>query len=516
MSAVIQEISPAEPQYPTPDKVIGQKEHKPYPVDALPDVLRFAAREINDYVKCPFGITATNLLTMAATVSQGLAMVRRKRLLISPLSLFALIVSEPNERKSFDAGFTKTVPDKWVAEQLKRLKPDIQKHQADMMMWESQKRGINLRIQKQAKDGASEELAKSRDELERIIAAKPEPPIIPKLIYTDATHQALLDGLLRYPTGAVMTSEGGLFFGGAGMQNDSIMAAFSVYNEIWSNDAITIDRKGEGSMTVRDVALTINIAVQPEILEKFLKRTGGLARGSGFMARVLMCAPETTQGTRFEKDEPDEQGEPVDMPALMQLHDRLTELLNLQREHVTDSKRLKRTIIDLSPEAKTLLTKYYNAVEKEQGAGGELEFIRGEAGKSADNVSRIAGIFHIIEHGLDGEISADHMQRAVKVANWHLSESLRYMNDTDAPEPYKNATDLSKRLAAYCHKNKQFVVTQREIMNRCKPSSIKTVKELKPALDELLDANHIIEIKHEGRTITIAVNPRICAVHGIG
>ncbi len=513
MTAAIHEFSPAQPRYPEPKPIIGQQVAEPYPIDSLPDMMRNAVTEVQGYVQAPKALVACNAVAIASLATQGLAKVRRDRQLVSPLSLLVWIVAEPSERKSFAEEFFIQPVKSWVREQLAATKTKWDQYIADMDVWEASRKGIKLHIQKLAKDGDRAGLEKASENLRSLIEERPKRPLVPKLHYSDATIQAITDGLQKYPTGGILTSEGGAFFGGAGMYSDSIMGAMAVYNDLWTGSEIAIDRKGEGSVMLRDVALMMSISVQPEVLRKFISKTGTLARGSGFLARPLLAMPESTQGQRLYKSPP------ADFPALALLNDRIKELLSLQPAHVGEDGRLSRVTLELSEPAKAVWVRYYDASEKDQQIGGGCEFVRPEAGRSADNASRLAGIFHILEHGLEGEISRDNMVRACTIAQWHLGEAKRFLFASEMPEQFSNAEAISKRIAAYIRKRKEAnmpdwnIITRRDILRECKVAGVQKNETLNPIINELLEADHLLNRENEKRgKQVITVNPRLLEV----
>ena len=515
MSAVIHEFSPAQVRddYPQPQAILGQYDEKPYPLDALPDLMRDAVQEVQAYVQAPTALIACNALAVASLATQGLAKIRRDIQLVSPLSLYVFLISEPNERKTFSEGFFTAGVKAWEREQLAKYKPEYDKYQADLAAWQASCKGITLDIQKLAKNGETSEIDKRRKDLQDLAKDKPESPLVPRLIFMDTTYQSVADKLVKSLTSGILTSEGGAFFGGASFQADQIIGALSFYNEMWSGSSVAIDRKGEGSSLLSDVALMMNVAVQPEVLQKFLTRTGSLARGSGFLARPLLAMPDTTQGQRPYK-EPPANG----FPAVEQFNERIKTLLGLQPEHITERRRLKRTTLELSASAKAVWVRYYNATEQAQGVGGDAEFIRSEAGKSADNASRIAAIFHVIEHGLDGEVSRDNMVRGCKLAEWHLHEARRFLALTDTPTQFNQAEQLSKRMVAHCRKHKGKgedwnTLTARDVLRHCKVAGVQDTKTLNPVLTELMDAHHILGVKQVGNSRVIFVNPRLLEVN---
>ena len=185
MSAVIHEFSPAQVRddYPQPQAILGQYDEKPYPLDALPDLMRDAVQEVQAYVQAPTALIACNALAVASLATQGLAKIRRDVQLVSPLSLYVFLISEPNERKTFSEGFFTAGVKAWEREQLAKYKPEHDKYQADLAAWQASCKGITLDIQKLAKNGETSEIDKRRKDLQDLTKDKPESPLVPRLIF---------------------------------------------------------------------------------------------------------------------------------------------------------------------------------------------------------------------------------------------------------------------------------------------------------------------------------------------
>lgn len=84
---------------------------------------------------------------------------------------------------------------------------------------------------------------------------KPEPPKIPRLLYADATPEALAYGLAKqWPSGGVVSAEAGIVFGSHGMGKDSVMRNLGLLNQLWDGTSLTIDRRSTESFTVRRCA----------------------------------------------------------------------------------------------------------------------------------------------------------------------------------------------------------------------------------------------------------------------
>ena len=84
------------------------------------------------------------------------------------------------------------------------------------------------------------------------------------------------------------------------MKADNITRNVATLNKLWEGGSLSIKRRGvDGSFNVRNVRLSMGLAVQPSVIRDFYETNGEIARGSGFAARFLLAWPASTQGNRF-------------------------------------------------------------------------------------------------------------------------------------------------------------------------------------------------------------------------
>jgi len=93
-------------------------------------------------------------------------------------------------------------------------------------------------------------------------------------------------------------------------------------------------------------------------------------------------------------------------------------------------------------EAKLLWVELHNGIEAELRPGGDCETIKDVASKAAENIARLAALFHAFEHGLHGEIDRDTVRRAGKIIIWHLTEARRFFDGLSQPQELVDAIAL--------------------------------------------------------------------------
>lgn len=485
----------------TPEPLIGHSEAALYPLDELPEIIRGAVQEVNDFVQAPVAITACSALTAVSLVVQGHTDVKRADKLEGPCSISPLAVANSGERKTtVDGFFTKPIKF-WESEQRDAATPAIQEYNAAKRIWDATQSGLLTSIKDYAKAGKDTILLEQKMiDLEK---NEPKPPMVPRMIYGDATPEALAAGLATYPTAGVISSEAGIVFGGHAMGKDSSMRNMSMLNVLWDGDSFTIDRKTGPSFSLNGVRLTMGLAVQPEAIRSFLNDSKDLARGIGWLARFLIAWPESTQGNRPFKEAP------KDWPNLSKFHQRISALLEIPLPFNED-RRLEPAMLELSPDAKRIWVELHDDIEVELRPGHDMAETKDVASKTADNAARLAALFHVFERGLDGTINADCMQRAGIIATWHLYESRRFMEEMAVPLETSNAVKLDEWLLGYCRENRVGEIPRR-LVQQLGPGSIRGKANLDGAVNELIETGRARIVK-KGKRRIIQVNPALLEV----
>ena len=486
--------------WPEPLPLTAKIDPEPYPLDALPEMLRAAVEEVHAFTKAPIPLVASSALAALSLAVQVHADVKRAEKLQGPTGLFLLTVADSGERKSTCDGFFMQAIRDYEAEQAEAAKPLIKDHKAAMEAWEAKRSGIKEKIRQLSKEGkpAREQEVALRD-LEH---DKPQPPRVPRLIYGDATPEALKWSLAKgWPSGGVVSSEAGLVFGAHGMGKDSVMRNLATLNQLWDGVDIATERRTTESFTVRGARLTIALQVQEATLRSFFDRSGGLARGTGFLARFLLAWPESTQGYRPFTEPPES------WPALTRFNQRIAGILE-QDTPIDEDGALSPAVLPLATDTKTAWVIFHDAIEGELRSGGELHDVRDVASKTADNAARIATLFHIFEHGSGGAVGLAAFEGASRIAAWHLHEARRFYGELALPVEQADAERLDSWLLDYCRREKTTIVPRREVQRNVTPGHLRQKTALDVALAVLEEAGRA-RLVQDGRRKEIHINPAL-------
>jgi putative DNA primase/helicase len=283
------------------------------------------------------------------------------------------------------------------------------------------------------------------------------------------------------------------------MNRDSIMRNLSLLNILWDGGTLSIGRRTSESFTVRGARLTVALQVQEMTLRSFFERSGGLARGTGFLSRFLVAWPESTQGCRPFTEAP------PNWPHLAAFHRRIAALLN-QPVPMDDDGALSPALLTLTPDAKAAWVQFHDAIEGELISGGELYDVRDVASKCADNAARFAALFHVFA-GVGGAVGADAFESASRIAAWHLNEARRFFGELALPAELANAMRLDNWLIDYCRRERTHLVPIAKLQQGG-PNGLRDKATIATAMRELEEAGRAWLVQ-EGRRRYVRVNPAV-------
>ena len=484
--------------WPELQPLIAQIELQEYPLDALPDSVRCAVLEVAGFVKAPIPLIATSALAALSLSIQTYVDVQRAEKLDGPCGLFLLAIADSGERKSTSDGFfTRAIRD-YEAEQREAAKPLIKAYKSSCEVWEAQRGGLKEKIKQLAKEGkpSTAQVQQLRD----LDADEPIAPRVPRLIYGDATPEALTYALAKqWPSGGVISSEAGSVFGGHGMSGDSVMRNLAALNQLWDGATLPVERRSSESFTVRGARLTMALQVQEATIRAFFDSTKGLARGTGFLARFLVSWPASTQGTRHFTEAP------ANWPALAAFNNRLAAILN-RPAPIDDGGGLTPAMLTLAPDAKAAWVKFHDAIESELSAGRELYDVRDVASKTADNAVRLAALFHTFT-GNVGPIDIDAMESGARIAAWHLSEARRFLGELAMPAELANPVRLEAWMLDWCRRENTDKVPTTTVQ-QFGPAGLRDKKSIELAVAEMAELGRARLVK-DGRKKLIQINPAL-------
>lgn len=463
----------------------------PYPIECLPPILQKAITGYKEYGQQPISLIASSALANVSLACQGLANVGRDSQLTSPVSMYFLLVASSGERKSaIDNAFSyaaRTWESKIRGKTDYLVRQAITNHKA----WKMEHDGLLNQIKRAHYNDDDIDYLKSL--LKELDHNEPEIPLQPTLYFEDCTIEALALHLAHgWPSAAFWSDEAGIVLGSHSMKNNPTRFV-ALLNRLWDGKSSTTHRKTTQSYTIQNRRLTLNLMMQPVLMNQLHQGGSSINRQSGFMARSLMSYPTSNMGNRLYKEPP------TDTSYLKDFNRRITECLN-QSKSLTQDGCINLPIIFMSSSAKTKWVEFFNMIEAGLTKTSEWSSITDFASKSAENVARLAALFHLFE-GCDGDICVEHIEQAIEILLWHLNETKRILGYS---EDIQSTSDAEKLLDWFTSKNKS-KITQRDTQ-RLGP--LRNKHKLEDAI-YLLEEHNYLKTTADGKKVTIDLNPNI-------
>ncbi|MFC5577523.1 YfjI family protein [Lysobacter niabensis] len=434
---------------------------EPYPLEALGEVLGRAARAIHDVVQAPAGLCGQSVLSAASLAAQAHADVlidgRRE-----PLSLWHVTVGDSGERKSG--------ADKWALQAHR----EVERAEADAYRQALAKHEVALASHKAAARAAErgKDADTIRASLERL-GAPPEPPLAPWLLVPEAT----LEGLHKLYQGGrgslgLFNDDAGDFLDGHAMNRDNRTKSAAGFSKLWDSGEFARIRAGDGAAKFYGRRLAMHVMVQPVIAERVL--SDDVLTGQGFLPRCLVAWPASAVGSRMYRD-----GDLGRNPALAHYWSRMRDLLT-DPPPLRDGSRneLEPRALTLAPDAKALWVDVHNAIEADMA--GDFASVRAWASKAASQVARIAGVLTLVEEPDAGVIRRDTVERAARLAMYHLREAARVVGTASVPQRVRHA----EALLGWCRDTDRTLLYSRDAQ-RNGPNAIRTDEVFTAAMEAL-------------------------------
>lgn len=405
-----------------------------FPIEQLGDVLSPAAYAILDKVQCADAIAAMAVLGAASLAVQAHAdVVIPSTAHAKPLSLFLVTVAASGERKSA-ADIEALLPIRQFEKELNdRYTTAMPAYRNKMDAWNAQREKIK-------RDKRSDIASKTKEF--DALGIEPVPPLTPMLTCPEPTFEGLCK---LYVTGmpmlGIFSDEGGQFVGGHGLSSENRLRTITGLSGLWDGSPIKRVRVTDGASVLPGRRLALHLMMQPDIASILL--SDALLKDQGFLSRILVAAPMSVAGTRFQRRVPYSESEP-----LIQYSARLLELLRLTpplangRQNELEPRRLP-----LDNQATSAWFDYADAVERRLTKDGEFEQIPGFANKLPEHAARIAGVLTIVDDPSSASIGIEALQRAIAIAEYFAREALRLFDARTASPTVR----LAEMLLTWLH-----------------------------------------------------------------
>lgn len=459
---------PLVPDFPPPQK---------FPIDAL-GPLQKIVETVQKASQAPIEIAVASALSATSLIVQGHANVETLGG-DKPLSLYMLTIARSGERKSScDAPIIEAIIS-YEKQQAKAMEHAIMMFHNHQEIYRIERSKITALLKRKNEPIPREEAERQFE----LLGPEPTPPPSTDRLVTEPTYEGLTQ-MFRFgqPSLGLFSDEGGQFLGGYAMNKDNKQKTLSAFNDLWGGNSIRRTRQGDGAYQLHDRRLAIHLMVQPTVAHELL--ADPLAVDTGFLARFLICEPETTIGTREYKNSQ------LDQQSLDEFQKYQSYLLEQSMPINSETGGLEPRVLTLSPEAKAELIEYADEVERKQSKGNKYEPITGTASKSAEQAARLAGVLTVFSDITASHIDGDTMRNAISLAHYYLDEALRLVEVAVASTELKTADYLLKWISQN-HGVKPFLFS--DVLQNG-PNSVRDSKRIKSLFAILMEYGWLIKM----------------------
>ena len=252
----------------------------PFPTDVLPEWLRAFVEAEATATQTPVDLAGMLTLSVVAAACAKKVVVRSKAGYYEPVNIFVVVALPSGNRKTSVFAAATEPLEEFERVEAMRTAGDIAKRQAAHKIKEATLR----RLQEQAVNASGKKREELTDEAASLAAELSAKSVgVPARFVADDCTPEKLVVLLQDQGGriAVMSAEGDVFEVMAGRYSTNKTGNFAVYLKGHAGDTLRVDRMGRSPDFVKAPALTMGLAVQPEVIR-------GLAEKPGFRGRGLL------------------------------------------------------------------------------------------------------------------------------------------------------------------------------------------------------------------------------------
>jgi len=422
-------------------------------------------------------------LSVMSLAAQGVVVFEHSDGRRSPVSLYSIVLAESGERKTAVCNLLQKPIQDFQKKQLKNYEEKINVYEADLQSWAVLNKTITRQIRKNIEKGGDS--VSEQEKLRKHYINKPTPPKRPKLLYSDATPEAIIQGLVEsIGTSGLISDEGGVIFNGRAMGNTPL------FNQLWDGGIVDVERKGH-RLNVDNARLMALIITQRNELLLFRKKHGARVQGNGFFARCLWSVTTSTQGIRMHQ--PDVH---VDTSVLDKFNKRVEELLEQTLAGTTPC------VLHFSADAERRFAQYQNEIEQSiLTEKGKHDALPGILSKLPENAVRLATLMHFFYEFKGDEIDVATLNYIFMIMEYYYQQAVNILTASLSSDE-----EDAKRLWEWLmtgHFSTSTSVAKSEI-RRYAPYQLRDVVRYNKALKYLEDIGRIYIKKYKNGNGTVS------------
>lgn len=464
--------------------------------DLIPGIIGGMAKAVAVSTETPIELSIGLLLPVLASACHGKIMVEIKDGYQEPVNIWTATSLPPGSRKSSVMKKASNPLNEYETLERQMMEPLVKEATIQRNNEEARLKVLRGKYAKAGPD-TIDELKKDIHELEMNITEIPE---YPQLWAQDVTPEHL-GTLMNNNNGriAIISAEGGIFDILGGRYSKGV-ANLDLFLQGHSGDPVRVDRGSRDPVYIGSPALTMGLAVQPDVLRSIADKSS--FRGRGLLGRFLYFLPRSNLGYRNLETGP------VSDDIKNQYHDLIFTLLDTDQLEVDGVKY--PYILQLSRDAYQKWLDYYRTVENELKEGGRFEHITDWAGKLPGATARIAGLLHCAKYPQQPwleNIGEETMKIAIELSLIFESHALIVFEMMGADQGLVHAHKIWRWVERHRHQT----FSKRDCFNALQ-GTFHNVKNMEDPLKVLIERHYLHEsqLKTGGRpSIQYAVNPII-------
>jgi len=463
-----------------------------FPLEATPDELcafREFCAAVGESYQVPVDLPALLGLAVGGAALAKRIEVHARGDWREPVNLFVAVAMESGERKSAVFRTVSAPIAHYEQRETERLAPILEQNRTEREILAKSLKDAQTKAARAAKQEdrdikrrRARELAAQLQRMEVILA--------PRYIADDATPEAL-SRLLAEQGGrmALLSPEGDTFDLMAGRYNDR-GPNLGVYLKGHAGDDLRVDRvsKDRPPEYVHRPALTVGLAVQPDVLRGLMEKRG--FRGRGLLARFLYALPTSLVGHRNLRPEPVPE-------ATARAYAEMMRTALALRPAVSGEGKPCPHVVRVSDDALAELDRFVACTEQELRDGRTLGSMRDWGNKLPGLVCRIAGIFHGLIHARTDnpaqyQVDAETMLCARAIGEYAIVHAQAAYYEMGADPGIM----LARRVLSWLVEEKTTVFSRRDAFNRLR-GTVHRVDGLNEPLRLLREHGYVREVPCE-------------------
>ena len=462
-----------------------------FPVKALPPILRETAQAISETTSTDAAMAGTAIISAVSYCFTGVYRMTGKPDHTEPLVVNSLTVAEPSFKKSPVMSFVKQPFVRFAKDWNESNRVEIFRSQAERKILENR-----LLETEKKEDVTAEEIAEIKTEISGSKYMN-----FRRIVVDDITPESLVNQLEKNGSLLMISDEAGMLGNFSGRYSSNI-PNLDLLLKSWNGETYISDRATRESLVLQRPYVSICLATQPYMFESMMSNTA--FRGSGLIARMVYCFPNTNIGHRKYDTKP--------VPEkVSEMYGRLVyKLLNNKFSYKGENELQLR----FDDEAYSLFVDYYNSYIEPMMLK-ELAFCRDWGGKYHGLIMRLCGIIHCVKCILNGIdpveklVETSTFCNAVEIGEYFREQAIYAYSIGDVDM----ATVKAERVLSKVRSKGIKQIRQNDLYKQCRCTMFSSAKDFDETVEMLEDYGYIHRTELKGtnnKTMTdITVNPNI-------